>query len=338
MRLKVALSILLLSFASLCPAQQHRNRALLVGVANYPKGSGWDTIHSDNDVELLKGVLSETFTVKTLVDEQATRGKITSALTKLGKDTRKGDTVLILFSCHGQQMWQSDESDSLDEALVPYDAKRVYSDTYKGENHLRDNELAEYVMGIREKAGTDGLVVVLLDACHSGDSFRGDKFVRGVYDVFGLGEAPRIKRERNDVAGIGSEDGASDVLYISACQSYEINSEYRASDGRWYGSLAHAFAESYNGKGLTDVDLLNGIRKRLRKTSSQCLEFATSDTVLAEELRNAIEAVPPAASDKDDGDGGNKCKFPWMPLASALAAAVLTTFLFIKRNERRKRR
>ena len=56
------LVISLLFVTLLCPAQQRR--ALLVGVANYPEGSGWRKIHADNDVSLLESVLSNSFSVK----------------------------------------------------------------------------------------------------------------------------------------------------------------------------------------------------------------------------------------------------------------------------------
>ena len=45
------------------------DRALLVGVGNYPAGSGWERLCSVNDVELLKPVLQQRgFLVTTLTD------------------------------------------------------------------------------------------------------------------------------------------------------------------------------------------------------------------------------------------------------------------------------
>lgn len=336
MNLKSTLTILLLSLAFLCQAQQVRNRALLVGVAHYPKGSGWDTIHSDSDVRLLDGLLSNSFSVKTLVDGQATYRNITRTLTELAKNTENGDTVLILFSCHGQQMWQSSEPDGLDEALVPYDAIRKYSDNYKGENHLRDDELAGQILKIRRKAGDEGLVFVLLDACHSGDSFRGEGYTRGVYDVFGLDNTPRIKRERKDVEDVKREDGASDVVYISACQSYEINSEYRAPDGIWYGSLAYAFSQSYRKYGLSDLKSLCGeIRSVVRRNSSQYPEFALSDTAMAAEINEAFKDSPNVTP---GGNVDNGRRTGWAAVAIASAAAGVLLILLIGCYGRRKRK
>ena len=336
MNLKSTLTIVMLLLVSLCQAQQVCNRALLVGVAHYPKGSGWDTIHSDSDVRLLNDLLSNSFSLKTLVDGQATYGSIIKALEGLAKNTGRGDTVLILFSCHGQQMWQSGETDGLDEALVPYDAKRTYSDTYKGENHLRDDVLANHILKIRKNAGNDGLVVVLLDACHSGDSFRGEEYTRGVYDVFGLDTTPRIKRERRDVAAVMREDRASDVVFISACQSYEINSEYRAHDGKWYGSLAYAFAQSYRKYGLSDMKSLCGaVRSVVHQNSSQYPEFALSDTGLAAELRGIFKAPAEVTANSPCND---ERKVDWTVVAIASAASVAALILLIGCYGKRKRK
>ena len=171
--MKRLLTISLMFLTLFCSAQQRR--ALLVGIANYPEESGWRKIHADNDVRLLDSILSKTFCVRSIVDKQATLDDILKELSYLRKSTSQGDTVLISFSCHGQQMFAIDnntEADSLDEALIPYDAKAKYSSHYQGEKHLRDDILSESITNIREKAGANGLVVVLLDACHSGDSFR----------------------------------------------------------------------------------------------------------------------------------------------------------------------
>lgn len=163
MSMRKWLVVSLLFVTLLCPAQQRR--ALLVGVANYPEQSGWRKIHADNDVSLLESVLSGSFSVKSILDEKATFVNILKELDGLQKATCHGDTVLVSFSCHGQQMIPvgNAEPDSLDEALIPYDAKVKYSSDYHGENHLRDDVLSEHIFRIREAAGSDGLVLVLLE-------------------------------------------------------------------------------------------------------------------------------------------------------------------------------
>ena len=339
MKLKSTLTVLLLLSAFLCSAQTN-NRALLVGVAHYPEGSGWRTIHSDNDVELLKEVLSENFIVKTLVDEQAKYDNIINALSRLERETGSGDTVLMLFSCHGQQMELSgaEEPDSLDEALVPYDAKLKYSDTYKGEKHLRDDVLSDYVLKIRSKAGETGYVIVLLDACHSGDSYRDAEDVncdtiRGVYDVFGPSreQIPPIKRSIKESVRVGSVAGASDVVYIAACQSDQLNYEKESPDGIWYGSLSYAFADVYQDQGLSNIkSMCEGIRDKIRsnrKSISQCPEFAFSDTTIVLESAKSI----PTNMVSDDTDGK---RIPWIPI-SVLGVVVVSVLTIYGRRKRK---
>lgn len=289
-----------------CSAQKHR--ALIVGVANYPEDSGWKTIHSDNDVSLLCSLLKKNdYLVDSLVDGCATRKNIINALDSLENETENGDTIVISFSCHGQQMITDgkEEKDSLDEALIPFDAKLKYSDYYKGENHITDNFLSNSIAKIRKKAGNYGLVLVLLDACHSGDSFKGsndkvNKFYRGVSQVFGADTLNILLSKRQnkiEIVDIESNNNISNVLYIGACQSYQINAEMKAEDGKWYGSLSYAFYEAFKKNKFHDIRLLcveirNNVKK-YNKASRQCPEFASSLDLSG--IFNNPESNPPAS-------------------------------------------
>ena len=299
------LVVSLLFVTLLCPAQQRR--ALLVGVANYPEESGWRKIHADNDVSLLESVLSNSFSVKSILDEKATLDNILKELASLQKATCHGDTVLVSFSCHGQQMVAvgNEESDSLDEALIPYDAKVKYSSDYHGEHHLRDDVLSDYIIKIREKASSDGLVIVLLDACHSGDSFRDTKELencRGGYPVFGPDSTVRaVRKELKNVVGVAKSDGMSDVLFMSACQSYQLNAEYEVSEDKWYGSLTYAFVKAYEKDGLNNppslcADIRNHVES-FNKSTRQSPEFATTIDSIYE-----IEKVWGVITDANTGE------------------------------------
>ena len=173
-----------------------QDRALLIGISNYQEGTGWSKIHSQNDIALLQRVLPNTCKVTTLCDAEATYQGITHAIDQFIQDTRPGEQVLLHFSGHGQQMLTNDpnEPDLLDEALIPYDAPMIRTSTYRGEHHLVDNQLDSLITLLRAKAGNNGLVVVSLDACHSGDSNRGgdsedeDEYTRGSSEIFGFNE------------------------------------------------------------------------------------------------------------------------------------------------------
>ena len=289
------LTISLLFLTLFCSAQQRR--ALLVGIANYPEESGWRKIHADNDVRLLDSILSKSFHVRAIIDKQATLDNILKELSFLRQSTSLGDTVLISFSCHGQQMYainDTSEADSLDEALVPYGAEVKYSSKYKGEKHLRDDVLSDYVSKIREKAGANGLVMVLLDACHSGDSFRNSndlKNCRGGYPVFGPNSKDvNVHKELKNIVKLPQSQLLSDVLFIGACQSYQLNAEYKAPDGNWYGSLTYAFFKTFEKDGLNSVvsmcmNVKNYVRS-FNKSTKQSPEFATTIDSIRESIKD----------------------------------------------------
>ena len=147
------------------------NRALFVAIDNYPPNSGWAKIHATNDrniiIPMLKKNGYKNENIKILLNENATKAAIIKGLNDLNKRSRKGDFIYIHFSCHGQQMADDngDEPDGLDEALIPYDAKRRYAKgMYEGNNHLRDDELEYHLEKVRAKIGNTGNLTVVLDA------------------------------------------------------------------------------------------------------------------------------------------------------------------------------
>ena len=331
------LVVSLLFVTLLCSAQQRR--ALLVGVANYPEESGWRKIHADNDVSLLESVLSSSFSIKSILDEKATLDNILKELAGLKNATCHGDTVLVSFSCHGQQMIAvgKEESDSLDEALIPYDAKVKYSSDYHGENHLRDDVLSEHILRIREAAGSDGLVIVLLDACHSGDSFRDTKEMencRGGYPVFGPDSTVRaVYKDLKNMVGIAKYDGISDVLFMSACQSYQLNAEYKVSEGKWYGSLTYAFIKAYEKDGLKSLpSLCADIRSNVEsfnKSTRQSPEFATT----IDALQMLEEKLDTTIVETDDcGNHGADTQIYWIVGLAILLAVIIIVFYLWKKK------
>ena len=207
-------------------------RALLIGIG-VQQDDSWGKINGDRDIAYLTEILKKSgyAEIDSLKNEQATKKGIVNSLIYLAKQSQPGDVVFISFSGHGQQMTDinGDESDvdELDETWIPYDAKLKYSDDYRGENHLVDDELNGYLKSIYESIGEEGKMLVLVDACHAGGSTRGSstsanttEIVRGVSDVFMLPMLPddRIKSER-------SETLQMPWLTLSACLSYQKNFE-----------------------------------------------------------------------------------------------------------------
>lgn len=249
-------------------------RALIVGVSSYPAGSGWGHLSSDNDVIILRKAFSDFKDVQCLIDENATKYKICRAFDRLISVTQAGDTVIVHFSGHGQQMITSnmEEKDGLDEAFIPYDAQKVKTNSYHGEKHLTDNELSEYINRLRNKAGVNGFVLVTLDACHSGDMNKGldekdDYVIRGSSEIFGVNDDELRDSlmfiSDDDTTRIEKNDQA-DVLYLSACGQHEVNREI-VVDRVCYGSLSYCVSVAYSGKGVHDIsDFINAVLSNMK--------------------------------------------------------------------------
>lgn len=218
--------------------------ALLIGIGEYPEGSGWNKIHGNNDISIIKSALirqgfSEDSFIQ-LLDSAATKNNIVTAFDDLAARLRSGDVVYIHFSGHGQQVsdLNGDEEDGFDEAWIPYDAKKTYeAGVYEGNNHLTDDELNEIFTRIRVRVGTRGKIIVIADACHSGSGSRwlpdDEVYVRGTGDKFIL---PR------QTSNIIKKPEPTEWLFVAACKPYQSNYEYRTPDGDYYGVLSYIIA------------------------------------------------------------------------------------------------
>ncbi|MEE9408431.1 MAG: caspase family protein [Polaribacter sp.] len=258
---QIYILLLMCTVVSFSFAQEKKTtkHALIIAIGDYQPKTGWGVISSAKDVPLIKEtLLNQEFEEKnivTLIDSEATKEGILKAIKDLKDNKLKnGDVLVIHYSGHGQPIFDSatdgklDEADDKDEALVPYDAMASYSHNYKGENHLRDDELANLTAGLRNKLGKSGQLLLLLDSCHSGSSARGGK-ARGTQTVF----APEDWEPSKDGKAKGSDmfdevkvskDAASYVL-ISGASADELN--YEHPDG--YGALSYAFYEAMSDLG-----------------------------------------------------------------------------------------
>jgi len=228
------------------------NKALFVAIDKYPPNSGWNEIHATNDYKLVLPMLKlygyKEDDIIVLLNEKATKENIVKALSKMCNGAKIGDYIYIHFSCHGQQMIDDngDEPDGLDEALIPYDARRRYSKgVYEGENHLRDDQLGVFLNKLRTKTGAKGNVTVVLDACHSGTADRdGDDewYTRGTSYVFAP-EGCQIKMPESETISLHLQNGKhlAPISVLAACKPDEINYEYKSKiDSTYYGSLSYA--------------------------------------------------------------------------------------------------
>lgn len=256
--LRYFLSVLLILFVSAQLCAQVR-RAVVIGIGQY-EDEEWSVIHGDRDVAIVKQMLDESGydDIQTLVNSQATKAAIVCQFKRLANKCNVGDMVYIHFSGHGQRMTDlnGDEDDGWDEAWIPYGAKLKYSSNYKGEKHLSDDEIGYWMTKIRQKVGNKGEILLVVDACHSGDSSRGmDSIcVRGVFNDFVI---PNSK-PKTKVSKI-----KEDWLTLSACKSYQLNSELPSR----YGRLSYAlFSNRDKLRTLSNSELINLIKEYMETT------------------------------------------------------------------------
>lgn len=259
---------LIITFAllSLLTVQAATRRALVIGIGDYPASSGWAKINGDKDIPMVEDMLTangfDKQNIVKLKNEQATCSAICCEMEHLISQSQAGDFVYIHFSGHGQQITDlnGDETDGKDEAWIPYDAHFAFeSGVYEGEHHLVDDQLNAYLHRLRQSVGADGKIIVVADACHSGDGSRGDEdetneeCIRGTDKEFTIANIKQTVKRFTSIFSKGKSDKISDSqitapqptplewIYISACKDYQCNSEFKGM-----GSLTTALSRVQN--------------------------------------------------------------------------------------------
>ena len=273
-------------FSLSMPINAQTKRALVIGLGEQ-QDKAWNKINGDKDVPLVQGMLKSAGfrSVTTLVNRQATKCGIVGAFKRMAASCKHGDVVYVHYSGHGQQMTDvhNDEKDGLDECWIPYDAFRKVSKTYHGEKHLTDDELNVYLNAIRTKIGARGKLLVVIDACHSGDGTRGDddeEVVRGVGDtlvvdsqnVRGLYETFEMIKSffagdngKENVINTKAKPLAERWITISACRSDQVNVEMKKPA---VGKLTYAlWKELENSDKVNNDEFIRRIRKFVNRNT-----------------------------------------------------------------------
>jgi len=137
-------------------------RAVCIGINDYP-GTDSDLAGCVNDARDWAAVLENRgFTVKVMLNKQATGNAIRNAIHSLVWDAKKGDSVVFQYSGHGSFVpdIDGDEPDGTDECICPYDIDR--------NGPIIDDELCEAYS--HWQPGVRGLMIS--DSCHSGTVSR----------------------------------------------------------------------------------------------------------------------------------------------------------------------
>lgn len=259
------LVILLITLIAATSAFCQKKYALIVAVGEYPKNSRVPPIASVNDVPYLKTALKKhgfiEKNIDTLINAKATKTAILNSLTNLATKAKPNDIVVIHFAAHGQQIRDQrtielgkDEDDGYDESILPYDAQGSYRATgYKGENHLRDDDLAPKLMAIRKAIGKNGSLLIMIDACHSGTGTRSESFStsRGEPIPFPDPENPLeatiniSEAEKADSFFELNADSLGNMVVISGSGPHQENKQMIVNYEE-LGSLSYSFYKAIN--------------------------------------------------------------------------------------------
>lgn len=270
-------TLLLWMGIGMCDAQT--KRALIIGISQYPHTTtlSWGDIHGTNDADLIAPTLKAQGYKTTIVKGKAATAKtIRQKLSQLTSVCKKGDWVYIHFSGHGQPFedLDGDEEDGWDESIVPYDAPIAYQKgRYEGSKHIIDDELHTYFSKIQKAIGSNGLLCVVIDACHSGGASRGEEgaddeesetFIRGTSQAFSpSGKTYRPRINRNGHFRISKKSGEADIIVLEACRSYQSNYEIQQA-GRYYGPLSFYTSQALKKKKIgRNLDWVIEIKKMM---------------------------------------------------------------------------
>lgn len=154
-----------------------------------------------------------------LLEQQATKAGIVSAISDLLASLTPGDCGIVTFSGHGTHLpdRDGDERDGQDEALCPWDLTR---------NLLLDDELK--ILLAQRAQGTRMLLIT--DCCHSGTIARSNDGERGLpryipfAELTNQGMCPQVieslQQTARSVRGATTDDG---LTHISGCSDAQFS-------------------------------------------------------------------------------------------------------------------
>lgn len=235
--------------------------ALIVAIGDYkPEKTNWGLLSSANDVPFIKTALEKqnfpSANIALLQDAAATKKGIEDAFKQLLAKVQAKDIVVIHFSSHGVQLLDDngDETDGKDEALVPYGAvypKDLIQLNKFVDGYIRDDDFGKFIEALRSKIGSEGNVIVILDACNSGTATRGTQRVRGgkaamVPLGFKVQQDPRALSGSDFMENGADAAGKAPYIVFSAARAEESNYEMTNDDNVPMGSLTYAVSKALN--------------------------------------------------------------------------------------------
>lgn len=231
------------------------NRALLVGINNYPQQPLRGCVNDVSDmadflVAKCGFALGE---IRLLVDERATKDAIIERLGWLLTGLRSGDRVLFHYSGHGVQLPTRNpqgEVDGLDEAICPVDFD--WNDLHT----IRDKDFNKLFLNI-----PNGVEFVWVsDSCHSADLSKEilnpdiSKRIKSMIPPIDINW--RLKTaKKNKIASKGFNKVATELnlALISGCKSDQTSAD-DVFDNKANGALTYFLLQQLNAAtGLTQT-------------------------------------------------------------------------------------
>jgi metacaspase-1 len=194
-------------------------KAVCIGINNYP-GTSNDLQGCVNDANDWCALLNDYgFETSLLLDSQATRQNVKTALQNLVLAVKHGDVAVLTYSGHGTQSLDlgGDEGDIYDEAIYVYDGMIV------------DDDLRVII----DKIDPLATLVIISDSCFSGSVTRlvPEKAWPRFIPINGFDE-DRVVRQRF----LLPESGMPEIL-ISGCTDSEYSYDAEI-DGRYNGAMS----------------------------------------------------------------------------------------------------
>lgn len=199
-------------------------RALVIGVSRYRHVPCLPAVaHDATDFHaLLRDPLRASYPrhqVRLLVDDDATRPAVLSALDRLAKETARGDTVIVYFSGHGGRPSLEPETPSF---LLTTEADPV---------RLSKTAIAAEELTAAFRAIPAARLVVIIDACHAGSSGEPKDGI--------IAPLPLVGLTKESLEGLASGTGR---VVLASCRPDERSwIEHGARNSLFTGHLLSAF-------------------------------------------------------------------------------------------------
>ena len=239
------------------------------------------------------GDQTPTSSIKTLCSQQATRQAILDAFDKhlIGNAEKywnenkntpdKGPTIVFYHSGHGSYVRDDaplegeketdlikDESDGLDETLVPHDTDKL------GSRDIRDDAFDERITKLKKFTSN---IVFMADSCHSGTITRGGG-KKGVQRQFGVISSAKGDAKPGDNIG-------SDASYVTVSGS--LPTEYSYED-----PLPDPVSKQYQLNGYLTYHFVHQLRQNPGATYREIIKL----------VRTAVTAAGKAQTPQVEGD------------------------------------